>query len=67
MKTAQFYLPMKDGKTPQLFYRIATIKWNDGTESQVLQYLSTCGGGWMNSDENKNKDKFIKERLLKVN
>lgn len=64
-KGAQFYQPMKDGVTPQLFYRFADIKYNDGTTEKRLQYLSTCGGGWMGSME-KDEDSFVKNKLVAI-
>jgi len=48
-KDATHYTVMKDGITPQMYYRYTTTKWNDGTETQTLQYYSECGSGWMNS------------------
>ena len=62
---AQFYQPMKDGVTPQLYYRYKDIKYNDGTTEPRLQYLSTCGGGWMGSME-KNPEEFVKNKLVKI-
>lgn len=63
-KTAQFYLPNKD-ESIALFYRLEPIKYNDNTTELRLQYLSTCGGGWMGSSERK-PDEFIKDRLIKI-
>ena len=62
---AQYFMPMKDGITPQLFYRFENIKYNDGTIAPRLQYLSTCGGGWMGSMENDEKS-FVKNKLVKI-
>ena len=32
-----------------MWYRLNTVKFNDGTEVISLQYLSACGGGWFGS------------------
>jgi len=65
MKDAQYYLPTKKGN-PQLFFRIENIKINDGSVYKCLQYLSTCGGGWMGSSKNPNYKDFIKNKLIKI-
>ena len=44
-----------------MFYKIETIKFNDSTTRDVLQYLSSCGGGWMNSDYNINGEAELTE------
>lgn len=45
---AQFYTTMKDGITPQMFYKYETIYFNDGTNKNVLCYLSFANI-WMGS------------------
>lgn len=47
---AQFCITTRDG-FPQLFYKIETVKLNDGTTEDVLLYHSSCGGGWMGTNE----------------
>lgn len=56
---AQFCV-VNDDKTPALFYRIITEQFNDKTSKQVLQYHSSCGGGWVGSMEN-DEEKFLSE------
>lgn len=67
MEGDRFFLPMKDGKTPQLFFRHKLIKINDGTYFLSLQYLSTCGGGWFGSCTNGNpkERKELEKKLIK--
>ena len=69
---AQYAQMSKSGKFIQMYYRIETVKYNDGTTGEVLQYHSSCGGGWMNSfyywsDRYSKKDEqeFI-ETLIKI-
>lgn len=58
---------MRDGVTPQMFYRIEIIQRSDGTTYESLQYQSECGTGqsWMASME-PDYEKFIKNRLIKI-
>lgn len=69
-KEAQYYLPLKSDKNvATLFYKWINIKYNDGTNKDVLHYLSTCGGGWMLSYEEwhgGDPQKFVKERLIEI-
>jgi hypothetical protein len=60
---AQYYQTMKDGVTPQMFYRWKTVKYNDGTTGEVFQYL-TSFDNWHNSSE-KNPEEFVK-KLVKL-
>ena len=45
---ATHFLPMMDGVTPQLYYKIVIKKYNDGTEEPVWHYFSSRRG-WMPS------------------
>ena len=45
---ATHYTTMKDGKTPQMYYKYVTIYFNDGTYADWLHYLSFCNI-WMGS------------------
>ena len=45
---ATMYSTMKNGITPQLFYRWNEIKFNNGTFKYVLEYLSYANI-WMGS------------------
>jgi len=49
MDGAQYAQMSKSGEFIQMYYRITEVQYNDGTKSEVLQYYSSCGGGWMNS------------------
>jgi len=57
---AQYYLPKKDGKTPQLYYRIENIKYNDGTNKDVLEYLSFANIWFHSRMEKSSMHKLIK-------
>jgi len=54
---ATHYAVMKDGETPQLYYKWKEIKINDGTTINKLMYFSSYGI-WVGSDY-KNTDKLI--------
>ena len=45
---AQYYTVMRDKKTPQMYYKFETIHFNDGTNKNVLCYLS-FDNIWMGS------------------
>lgn len=46
---ATHYATMRDGVTPQMYYKTETIKVNDGTEIVCWVYLS-FGDLWMGSN-----------------
>lgn len=46
---ATHFMPMKDGVTPQMYYKQETIKFNDGTSTTVWVYLSYANL-WMGSE-----------------
>lgn len=60
---AQFYLPMKDGVTPQMYYRIAPVKCNDGTVHQSLQYR-TFTGAWHGTNDRRPDE--LRKRLIPI-
>ncbi len=63
----QFFLPMKDGVTPQLYLRMHNVKYNDNTVVPTLQYFSSCGGGWMTSScDRLPQAEYIKTRLKHI-
>lgn len=67
IRGVQFFMPMKDGKTPQMFYRVHNVKYNDSTVIPTLQYFSSCGGGWMTSScEGLDQDEFIATHLKPI-
>lgn len=62
----QYYLPLKTDKSiPVLYYRIHLVQYSDGTVRDILQYYSTCGGGWMYSMED-DYNSFIINSLIKI-
>ena len=60
---AQYYLTMKDGITPQMYYKFISTGFNDGTRKDVLNYKSSFGV-WMPSDRNSNLNPL--ENLIKI-
>ena len=72
---ASHYMTMKNGVTPQMYYRIEPVKIVGGEIYQCLQFYSECGGGWLGSGENvpsaqegpdSSKAIFIRERLIAI-
>lgn len=62
-----YYLPLKSNRDViTLFYRTKPTKFPDGSIQMVLQYKSTCGGGWFGSSIKGDKKKFIKENLIRL-
>lgn len=60
-KGTQFCTLNPTGDFIEMFYRLEPIKYNDNTVEDQLQYYSSCGGGWMGTNE-RDPDKFLKTR-----
>ena len=64
METATHFLPMKDGKTPQMYYRVTEGKYNTGEKFKGLQYFSSFGS-WQGTNES-DVEKYINEKLVEI-
>jgi hypothetical protein len=64
-KDAEYFMPMKDGVTPQMFYKFKTVKFNDGTEKQILNYYSSYRIWTPSSLNNESLEIFMK-KLVKI-
>jgi hypothetical protein len=53
------------GKFIEMFYRVVNIKFNDGTNKDVLEYKSECGC-WTPSDYNSNNKHLTYAYFLEI-
>jgi hypothetical protein len=64
---AQYYQTMKDGITPQMYYRVSKIKMSEGPPVEAIEYLSFCNI-WMGSSYGGDRMwENINNKLVKIN
>ncbi|MBL4880652.1 MAG: hypothetical protein JKX82_04935 [Oleispira sp.] len=67
MKTgAKYFLPKRDGVTPQLFLKTKEVAYNDGSVVTVLFYKTFCGGWQVSSHNGAGCEEYVSNSLIEI-